>query len=209
MTTSPKPTKDEALKLLPCPFCGHDTPEFERIGTPGQSCIVECGMCGCRHESSDEGVRNGASWNTREALAQPDADDKVVAFVVPTSHVTQDGSMEDGPEYLEWADKASDYEKRIGTPLYTRHQPQAVQPAEQREQGHFSVELNELKKHLHDNKGNYVDHYSMMGDREGGFYSTDEFDLAKLLSEIDNFGELLRKRKSLQDIPAIFKEHAS
>lgn len=32
--------------LLPCPFCGGDTPTFERIGTPRQSCIVVCGNCG-------------------------------------------------------------------------------------------------------------------------------------------------------------------
>jgi Lar family restriction alleviation protein len=57
--------------LLPCPFCGHDTPELERMGTPRQSCIVICGNCGCRHESSDEGERCGQSWNKRAALAQP------------------------------------------------------------------------------------------------------------------------------------------
>ena len=46
-----------------------------------------------------------------------------VAYVCPTSHVTADGSMEDGPDYLEWADEASDYEKRVGTPLYTHPSP--------------------------------------------------------------------------------------
>ena len=55
--------------LLPCPFCGHTTPYFERMGTPRQSCIVACGDCGARHESSDEGTRSGSSWNTRAALA--------------------------------------------------------------------------------------------------------------------------------------------
>lgn len=61
--------------LLPCPFCGHTTPYFERMGTPRQSCIVACGDCGARHESSDEGTRSGSSWNTRAALAaqQPNA----------------------------------------------------------------------------------------------------------------------------------------
>lgn len=57
-------------ELLPCPFCGHRTPEFERRGTSRQSCIVVCGNCGCRHESSDEDERCGESWNTRAALAQ-------------------------------------------------------------------------------------------------------------------------------------------
>jgi len=56
---------DEPLKLLPCPFCGHDSPDFERLGDRRQSCIVVCGMCGCRHESSDEGRWNGSSWNRR------------------------------------------------------------------------------------------------------------------------------------------------
>ena len=41
------------------------------MGTPRQSCIVICGNCGCRHESSDEDEHSGTSWNTRAALAQP------------------------------------------------------------------------------------------------------------------------------------------
>ena len=68
----------------------------------------------------------------REALEQPvaqsantvgDVLQEPVAYVCPSSHVTADGSMEDGPDYLEWADEASDYEKRVGTPLYTAPQP--------------------------------------------------------------------------------------
>jgi Lar family restriction alleviation protein len=57
-------------KLLPCPFCGHDTPEFERMGDRRQSCIVICGWCGARHESSDEGDRCGSSWNQRAEPSQ-------------------------------------------------------------------------------------------------------------------------------------------
>jgi len=52
--------------LLPCPFCGGEA-EFERMGTPRQSCIVVCGNCGARHESGDEGARNGTQWNRRAA----------------------------------------------------------------------------------------------------------------------------------------------
>lgn len=67
MTT---PSHTELAALLPCPFCGHDTPEFERLGTSRQSCIVICGDCGARHESSDEGARCGSSWNTRAAALE-------------------------------------------------------------------------------------------------------------------------------------------
>ena len=52
------------MDLFPCPFCG-GAAEFERLGTPRQSCIVECTDCGVRQESSDSGDRNGSSWNTR------------------------------------------------------------------------------------------------------------------------------------------------
>ena len=57
-------------ELLPCPFCDHDTPEFERLGTGRQSCIVVCGNCGCRHESGDELDDCGKSWNTRAIESQ-------------------------------------------------------------------------------------------------------------------------------------------
>lgn len=59
--------------LKPCPFCGHETPYFERRGTPRQSCIIACGNCGCQHESSDEGDRCGTQWNERAAQAQSEA----------------------------------------------------------------------------------------------------------------------------------------
>jgi hypothetical protein len=53
--------------LKPCPFCGHTTPYFERIGTRRASCIVVCGYCSGSHESSDEDENNGRSWNHRIA----------------------------------------------------------------------------------------------------------------------------------------------
>lgn len=68
--TTPIPLASER-ELLPCPFCGHDSPEFERMGTSRQSCIVICGNCGARHESGDEYLRSGSSWNTRAALSHP------------------------------------------------------------------------------------------------------------------------------------------
>lgn len=66
-----------SVKLLPCPFCGHDSPEFERMGTPRQSCIVVCGNCGARHQSSDEGERSGTQWNCREGAAADDVRDAI------------------------------------------------------------------------------------------------------------------------------------
>lgn len=58
----------EGMALDPCPFCGGEA-EFERVGTPRQSCIVACRNCGARHESSDENERSGSSWNSRAAAA--------------------------------------------------------------------------------------------------------------------------------------------
>ena len=51
-------------KLLPCPFCGGEA-EFERVGTPRQSCIVACTDCGGRLETSEEGGACGSQWNDR------------------------------------------------------------------------------------------------------------------------------------------------
>jgi Lar family restriction alleviation protein len=48
--------------LLPCPFCG-GAAQIDRIGTPRQSCIVDCEECGCRLESNEIGA--GLYWNRR------------------------------------------------------------------------------------------------------------------------------------------------
>lgn len=58
------------MTLKPCPFCGNTKPTFERLGTPRQSCIVACGYCGCRNESSDEGDDCGETWNERAIEAE-------------------------------------------------------------------------------------------------------------------------------------------
>lgn len=44
-----------------------------------------------------------------------------------------------------------------------------------------------LKERLAENKANYLDHWSMCGDTENGYYSADDFDFEKLLKEIDQF----------------------
>ncbi len=74
-------TTTQGASLLPCPFCGHDTPEFERIGTSSQSCIVACGNCGGRHESGDEYLASGTSWNRRAQAPAPQGIE-VVAYVL-------------------------------------------------------------------------------------------------------------------------------
>ena len=76
---------------------------------------VRCGT------NADERKPGGVIESLRAALQQ--AESEPVAYVCPTSHHARDGSMEDGPDYLEWADEASDYEKRVGTPLYTHPAP--------------------------------------------------------------------------------------
>ncbi|MFU1906851.1 Lar family restriction alleviation protein [Bordetella avium] len=55
--------------LEPCPFCGCASAYFERIGTPFQSCVVECGDCGARLETGEEGQDCGCAWNHRAAPA--------------------------------------------------------------------------------------------------------------------------------------------
>lgn len=82
--------------LKPCPFCGHDTPEFERIGTSRQSCIVVCGDCGARHESSDEYERSGSSWNQRATptAQEAPAEVKLCALVLELAEAV-DNAHED------------------------------------------------------------------------------------------------------------------
>lgn len=70
--------------LKPCPFCGHTTPYFERIGTRRASCIVVCGYCSGSHESSDEDENNGRSWNHRTA---PEALTEALARLQRTAYL--------------------------------------------------------------------------------------------------------------------------
>ena len=57
-------------ELKPCPFCGGPA-YLVQPGTNSQPCVVECGNCGALHESGDEGVKCGTSWNRRVASAAP------------------------------------------------------------------------------------------------------------------------------------------
>lgn len=44
-----------------------------------------------------------------------------------------------------------------------------------------------LKQRLAENKDNYLEHLSMAGDTEGGFYEQDLFNFENLIAEIDKF----------------------
>lgn len=83
--------------LCPCPFCG-GAAEFERRGTPRQSCIVVCSECGAKHESGDT-WNSGYSWNQR-------AGSPVLSFLrtvtrVPVAESCPEGGSSAGVEYTE------------------------------------------------------------------------------------------------------------
>lgn len=59
---------DEKKLLHKCPFCG-GTAQFERLGTPRQSCIVVCEECGATLESNETGKFCGEQWNRRVIIA--------------------------------------------------------------------------------------------------------------------------------------------
>jgi len=91
--------------LLPCPFCGHDKPYFERMGTGSVSCQVACGNCGAWHESSDEYLQSGKSWNTRAALSSHQAaTDKDSLTVAPVA-LGAIGPEGRAPEMLQDCDR--------------------------------------------------------------------------------------------------------
>lgn len=51
------------IPLDPCPFCG-DEAEIERLGSPRQSTIYVCTVCGCMLETAEE-WDHGRQWNNR------------------------------------------------------------------------------------------------------------------------------------------------
>ena len=84
-------------KLLPCPFCGGEA-EFERMGTPRQSCIVACTDCGGRLETSEEGGACGSQWNDRHT-----PDGWQVVPVEPTEAMLLEGKASSNL-YFKWRD---------------------------------------------------------------------------------------------------------
>lgn len=52
------------MELKPCPFCGSEA-NITRIGNQHQSCIIECGNCGCKLENGETEEQCGKKWNTR------------------------------------------------------------------------------------------------------------------------------------------------
>lgn len=53
----------DAMKLLPCPFCGGEA-SIERFGTTRVSTQYSCDDCGCFLETGEE-FNHGRSWNRR------------------------------------------------------------------------------------------------------------------------------------------------
>jgi Lar family restriction alleviation protein len=101
--------------LLPCPFCGHDTPIVERAGTRRYSTIIACGNCGARHESGDEDANVGRSWNQRAAVETTtalvyglesrlefDAEWKTYFALYPTIEKAREAMMNARPVGSEW-----------------------------------------------------------------------------------------------------------
>lgn len=108
-------------ELKPCPFCGNTEPEFERIGTPRQSCIVVCGNCGARHESSDEGEDSGASWNRRAQPAQAVPSDVVRDAAPIPDHELVTMYDERPTSDLEMIEFAREVERRHGIGVQPQH----------------------------------------------------------------------------------------
>lgn len=52
-----------------------------------------------------------------------------------------------------------------------------------------------LKSHLFANKDKYVEHSDWNGSTEAGFYESDDFDIDKLMEEIDKFAAEFAKAK--------------
>ena len=101
--------------LAPCPFCGHEHPSFERLGTSRQSCIVVCGNCGCRHESSDEYGDSGRSWNERAGTQEGEPSERAtfvswLSETYPRSHDRSDAEhywKHDHVSALAWKYRAA------------------------------------------------------------------------------------------------------
>lgn len=59
----------DALRLVPCPFCGGQA-EIEQFGNTRRSTIYCCQECGCKLETGEE-FNHGRAWNRRAAPASP------------------------------------------------------------------------------------------------------------------------------------------
>jgi len=64
---------------------------------------------------------NGCSAVERELFDEA-ATVGAVAYIVPSARVSSDGSWEDGPNSLVFAEEADDYVRRVGAPLFTHPQ---------------------------------------------------------------------------------------
>lgn len=55
--------------------------------------------------------------------------------------------------------------------------------------------IEKLKVHLRAKRSVYVEHNSWNGDTEMGFYETDNFDIEKMMTEIDEFSASFQMKK--------------
>ena len=108
-------------QLKPCPFCGAEA-YIEQPGTRRQSCIVECGSCGLRHDSGDEGDRCGTSWNRRALESRVLAERKEEPVAQIIRRKTYSG--------LDvWDIKIFDKDMQHGTKLFTHPLPDDAKDA--------------------------------------------------------------------------------
>lgn len=166
--THPAPETKPIDMVLHCPKCGRqhiDAPEehwnrqflYSWENPPHRSHL--CHGCGHIWRPADvptNGVQavktKGKADSPLVGLKAAVVQQEPVAYVCPTSHATADGSMEDGPEYLEWADEASDYEKRVGIPLYT-HPAQQAKPQPLSDEQFQRIKRSLFRQHGWDGDG--------------------------------------------------------
>lgn len=81
---------------------------------------INAAVTALSHAAGQEATTNPAE------IGRKSVGEEAVAYIVPVARVTQDGSYEDGPSELCFADEADDYVRRVGAPLYlTPAQPPA------------------------------------------------------------------------------------
>lgn len=99
-----------------------------KISDAVRQLAYETGMWYSQNEKCQPGVpfyafTQGELDRFVEKLSHLQGEAVPVAYIVPSARVCHDGSMEDGPDSLCFADEADDYVKRVGAPLFAHPQP--------------------------------------------------------------------------------------